>query len=52
MMLLLIEGPKQSINNIDAYLKPLVDELFTIVVQRCCMWDEHKKAFNDVLRYS
>ena len=48
MMLIIIQGPKQPGNDIDVYLKPLVDELLLLWKEEGVrVWDENKKeTFN------
>jgi hypothetical protein len=48
MMPVLIQGPKQPGNDIDVYLRPLVDELLQLWNKKgVCVWDEHtKKEFD------
>ena len=42
VMLVLIQGPKQPGNDIDVYLRPLVEELLQLWNGKCvCVWDEH-----------
>jgi hypothetical protein len=44
MMPVLIQGPKQPGNNIDVYIKPLVDELVQLWAKPGVpVWDEHKQ---------
>ena len=44
MMLILIPGPKQSGNDIDVYLRPLVEELLLLWSEEgVWMWDEYKQ---------
>jgi hypothetical protein len=44
MMLVLIEDPKQPSNDIDMYLRPLVDELLLLWKEEgVCVWDEYKQ---------
>ena len=44
MMPVLIQGPKQPGNDIDVYLRPLVEELLQLWnVNGVRMWDEHKQ---------
>ena len=39
----LIQGPKQPSNNIDVYLRPLVEVLLQLWNGKgVCVWDEHK----------
>ena len=42
-MPLLIEGPKQHGNNIDVYLKPLIEELLMMWNDGVEVWDEEKR---------
>ena len=43
MMLVLIQGPKQPGNDIDVYLRPLVEELLQLWARPGVrVWDEHK----------
>jgi hypothetical protein len=48
MMTMLIQGPKQLGNDIDVYLRPLVDELLLLWKEEgVCVWDEYKQeTFN------
>jgi hypothetical protein len=48
MMPVLIQGPKQLGNNIDVYLRPLVDELLLLWKKEGVrVWDEYKQeTFN------
>ena len=49
MMPVLIQGPKQSGNDIDVYLKPLVDELLELcAIPGVRVWDEHKQMEFDL----
>jgi hypothetical protein len=44
MMPVLIQGPRQPGNDIDVYLRPLVDELLQLwAKQGVRVWDEHKQ---------
>jgi hypothetical protein len=44
MMPVLIQGPKQPGNDIDVYLRPLVDELLLLLKKEgVCVWDENKQ---------
>jgi hypothetical protein len=44
MMPVLIQGPKQPGNNIDVYLRPLVDELLLLWKKEdVCVWGENKQ---------
>jgi len=44
MMSVLIQGPKQPGNDIDVYLRPLVDELLQLWKEEgVSMWDEYKQ---------
>ena len=44
MMLILIPGPKQPRNDIDVYLRPLVEELLMLWRKEGVrMWDEYKQ---------
>jgi hypothetical protein len=44
MMPALIQGPKQPGNDIDVYLRPLVDELLLLWKEEgVCVWDEYKQ---------
>ena len=44
MMPVLIQGPKQPGNNIDVYLRPLVEELLEMWNGNGVrVWDEHKQ---------
>ena len=42
-MPLLIEGPKQPSNDIDMYLKPLIEELLMMWNDGVEVWDEDKR---------
>jgi hypothetical protein len=43
MMRVLIQGPKQPGNDIDVYLRPLVDELLLLWKEEGVrVWDEYK----------
>jgi hypothetical protein len=48
MMPIIIQGPKQPGNDIDVYLRPLVDELLLLWREEGVrVWDEDKKeTFN------
>ena len=48
MMPVLIPGPKQPGNDIDVYLKPLVDDLLLLwKVKSDCVWDAYtEEHFN------
>ena len=46
MMPVLIQGPKQLGNDIDVYLRPLVDEILQLWATP--MWDEHKHETFDL----
>jgi len=49
MMLVLIQGPKQPGNNIDVYLRPLVEELQLLWSKLgVCVWDEYKQEHFDL----
>ena len=49
MMPILISGPKQPGNNIDVYLRPLVDELLLLWSKPgVLVWDEHKLEHFDL----
>jgi hypothetical protein len=49
MMPMLIQGPKQLDNNIDVYLRPLVEELLHLWQNECVrVWDEHKQEEFDL----
>ena len=44
MMPVLIQGPKQPGNDIDMYLRPLVDELLLLWKEKDVrIWDEYKQ---------
>ena len=43
LMQLLIKGPKQPGNNIDVYLKPLIEELLMMWNDGVEVWDEDKR---------
>ena len=43
-MPVLIQGPRQPGNDIDVYLRPLVDELLQLCdLKGVRVWDEHKQ---------
>ena len=45
----LIQGPKQPGNDIDVYLRPLVEELLQLWIGNgVCAWDEHKQEEFDL----
>ena len=48
MMPVLIQGPKQPVNDIDVYLRPLVEELLQLWNGNgVCVWDEQRhEEFN------
>ena len=49
MMPVLIQGPKQPGNDIDVYLKPLVDELLLLWKEEGVrVWDEYKQENFDL----
>jgi hypothetical protein len=49
MMPVLIQGPKQPGNNIDVYLRPLVDELLQLWAEPGVkVWNEHKQESFDL----
>jgi hypothetical protein len=49
MMPVLIQGPKQPENNIDVYLRPLVEELLLLWSSTGVrVWDEYKQEHFDV----
>jgi hypothetical protein len=49
MMPVLIQGPKQPGNDIDVYLRPLVDELLQLWAELgVSVWDEHKEEEFDL----
>jgi hypothetical protein len=49
MMPVLIQGPKQPSNDIDMYLRPLVDELLQLWAEPGVrVWDEHKQEEFDL----
>jgi hypothetical protein len=49
MMPVLIQGPKQPGNDIDVYLRPLVDELLHLWAEPGVrVWDEHKQEEFDL----
>jgi hypothetical protein len=49
MMPVLIQGPKQPSNDIDVYLRPLVDELLQLWAKPGVrVWDEHKQEEFDL----
>ena len=43
MMPVLIPGPNQTGNDIDMYLRPLVDDLLLLWREGVCVWDEDKQ---------
>jgi len=43
MMHVLILGPNQTSNDIDVYLRPLVDDLLLLWREGVCVWDEDKQ---------
>jgi hypothetical protein len=52
-MMSLIQGSKQPGNDINVYLKPLVDELLQFWFEGVCLWDEcNRRIFTYVLCYS
>jgi hypothetical protein len=49
MMPVLIQGPKQPSNDIDVYLRPLVDELLQLwQTEGVRVWDEYKQEEFDL----
>ena len=49
MMPVLIQGPKQPGNDIDVYLRPLVEELLQLLdTKGVRVWDEHKQQEFDL----
>ena len=49
LMPALIQGPKQPGNDIDVYLRPLVDELLLLWKREdVCVWDEYKQENFDL----
>jgi hypothetical protein len=49
MMLILIQGPRQPGNDIDVYLKPLVEELLVLWNKPGVrVWDEYKQEHFDL----
>ena len=49
MMPVLIQGPRQPGNDIDMYLRPLVDELLELWAKPgVCVWDEHSEQEFDL----
>jgi hypothetical protein len=49
MMSVLIQGPKQPENNIDVYLKPLVEKLLLLSSSTGVhVWDEYKQEHFDL----
>jgi hypothetical protein len=43
-MSVLIQGPKKPGNDIDVYLRPLVDELLLLWKKKCVrVWDDNKQ---------
>ena len=46
MMLVLISGPKQPGNDMDVYLKPLIEDLLLLWKEDgVCMWDAHTEEY-------
>ena len=43
IMPVLIPGPNQIGNDIDVYLRPLVDDLLLLWREGVCVWDEDKQ---------
>jgi len=48
MMPVLIQHPKQPGNNIDVYLRPLVEEILLLSKKGVRVWDEHKQEDFDL----
>jgi hypothetical protein len=49
MMPIIIQGPKQPGNDIDVYLRPLIDELKTLWAKEgVLVWDEEEKKTFDL----
>ena len=48
MMPMLIQGPKQPGNDIDVYLRPLIDELLILWNKGVRVWDEYKQEHFDL----
>jgi len=49
MMPVLIQGPKQPGNDIDVYLRPLVNELLLLWSKLgVCVWDEYQQEHFDL----
>jgi hypothetical protein len=49
MMSVLIQGPKQPGNDIDVYLRPIVEELLLLWNKTGVrVWDEHKQEHFDL----
>jgi hypothetical protein len=49
MMPVLIQGPKKPSNDIDVYLRPLVEELIQLLQNEgVCVWDECKQEEFDL----
>ena len=47
MIPIIIQGPKQPGNDIDVYLRPLIEDLQTLWKKGVPMWDEHEnETFN------
>ena len=44
MMSVLIQGPRQPGNDIDVYLKPLVEDLLVLWNDSVWVWDEYKRG--------
>jgi Transposase family tnp2 len=45
MMPLMISGPKQSGNDIDVFLSPLIEELKSLWEKGARVWDVYRKKF-------
>ena len=43
MMPILIQGPRQPINDIDVFMQPLMEELLQLWMKGESVWDEYKK---------
>jgi hypothetical protein len=48
MMSVLIQGPKQPGNDIDVYLRPLIEELLLWSETGVRVWDEYKQEHFDL----
>ena len=46
MIPVFIPGPKQPVNYIDVFIKPLIDDLLLLLKEEgVCMWDAHSGTF-------